>query len=409
MFDPVKIRQQFPIFGKKIKDKELIYLDSAATTQKPISVIEAVNEFYRYQYANVHRGAYTLSDEATYKYETARLEVARFINAEMTESVIFTRNATEGINLVASSWGRSNLKTGDEILLTMMEHHSNLIPWQIIAKEKGAKLKFIGLTPDGRLDLSNINTLISDRTKFVSLVHISNSLGTINPIEEIIKIAHQNNIPVLIDATQSVPHMSVDVQKLDCDFLVFSGHKMCGPTGIGVLYGKSDLLDNMPPYMGGGEMINEVQLEWSDYRNLPWKFEAGTPHIAGAIGLAAAVDFLKSLGMADIRSHEQSLVQYAVEGLQNIDDVQIYGPLKERGGLVAFNIKGVHPHDVSTILDQEGIAIRAGHHCTQPVMRWLDVAATVRASFYVYNLKSDIDMLLEGIKKVKEVFASVGK
>jgi cysteine desulfurase/selenocysteine lyase len=409
MFDPVKIRQQFPIFGKKIKDKELIYLDSAATTQKPISVIEAVNEFYRYQYANVHRGAYTLSDEATYKYEEARLKVARFINAEMTESVIFTRNATEGINLVASSWGRSNLNTGDEILLTIMEHHSNLIPWQIIAKEKGAKLKFIGLTPDGRLDLSNITTLISDRTKFVSLVHISNSLGTINPVEEIIKIAHQNNIPVLIDATQSVPHMSVDVQKLDCDFLVFSGHKMCGPTGIGVLYGKSDLLDNMPPYMGGGEMINEVQLEWSDYRNLPWKFEAGTPHIAGAIGLAAAVDFLKSLGLADIQSHEQSLVRYAVEGLQNIDDVQIYGPMKERGGLVAFNIKGIHPHDVSTILDQDGIAIRAGHHCTQPVMRWLDVAATVRVSFYVYNLKSDIDMLLAGIKKVKEVFVSVDK
>lgn len=409
MFDPLKIRQQFPIFERKIKDKQLIYLDSAATTQKPLSVIEAVNEFYRYQYANVHRGAYTLSDEATYKYEKARLKVARFINAEMTESVIFTRNATEGINLVASSWGRSNLNAGDEILLTMMEHHSNLIPWQIIAKEKDAKLKFIGLTPDGRLDLSNINTLISDRTKFVSLVHISNSLGTINPVEEIIKISHQNNIPVLIDATQSVPHMSVDVQKLDCDFLVFSGHKMCGPTGIGVLYGKVDLLDNMPPYMGGGEMINEVQLEWSDYRNLPWKFEAGTPHIAGAIGLAAAVDFLKSLGPADIQSHEQALVQYAVEGLQNIHDVQIYGPIKERGGLVAFNIKGIHPHDVSTILDQEGIAIRAGHHCTQPVMRWLDVAATVRASFYVYNIKSDIDMLLEGIKKVKEVFASVGK
>jgi cysteine desulfurase/selenocysteine lyase len=409
MFDPVKIRQQFPIFERKIKNKQLIYLDSAATTQKPLGVIEAVNEFYRYQYANVHRGAYTLSDEATYKYEEARLKVARFINAEMTESVIFIRNATEGINLVASSWGRSNLNAGDEILLTMMEHHSNLIPWQIIAKEKGAKLKFIGLTPDGRLDLSNINTLISDRTKFVSLVHISNSLGTINPVEEIIEIAHKKNIPVLIDATQSVPHMSVDVQKLDCDFLVFSGHKMCGPTGIGVLYGKSNLLDSMPPYMAGGEMINEVQLEWSDYRNLPWKFEAGTPHIAGAIGLASAVDFLKSLGLADIQSHEQALVQYAVEGLQNIDDVKIYGPMKERGGLVAFNIKGVHPHDVSTILDQEGIAIRAGHHCTQPVMRWLDVAATVRASFYVYNGKSDIDMLLGGIKKVKEVFASVSK
>lgn len=408
MFDPLKIREEFPIFQRKIKGNSLIYLDSAATTQKPLCVIDALSDFYKYQYANVHRGAYSLSDEATYKYEEVRLKVARFINAEMTENIIFTRNATEGINLVASSWGRKNLKSGDEILLTMMEHHSNLIPWQIIAKEKGAKLKFIGLTSDGRLDISNISTLINGRTKIVSLVHISNSLGTINPVEKIISLAHKNNIPVLIDATQSVPHMSVDVQKLGCDFLVFSGHKMLGPTGIGVLYGKVDLLDDMPPYMAGGEMINEVQLEWSDYRNLPWKFEAGTPHIAGAIGLGSAIDYLTNIGIENVHSHEQSLLKYAVEELKKINGIQIYGPLPDRGGLVAFNILGVHPHDVSTILDEQGVAIRAGHHCTQPVMRWLNVAATVRASFYLYNLKSDVDKLLEGLIRVKEVFKIVG-
>jgi cysteine desulfurase/selenocysteine lyase len=408
MFDPIKIREEFPIFQRKIKGNSLIYLDSAATTQKPICVIDALSDFYKYQYANVHRGAYSLSDDATYKYEEARLKVAKFINAKMTENIIFTRNATEGINLVASSWGRKNLKSGDEILLTMMEHHSNLIPWQIIAKEKSAKLKFIELTPDGRLDLSNINTLINSRTKIVSLVHISNALGTINPVEEIISIAHKNNIPVLVDATQSVPHMVVDVQKLDCDFLVFSGHKMLGPTGIGVLYGKVDLLDDMPPYMSGGEMINEVQREWSDYRNLPWKFEAGTPHIAGAIGLASAIDYLTNIGIDNIHSHEQSLVKYAVEEMKKINGIQIYGPLPDRGGLVAFNILGVHPHDVSTILDEKGVAIRAGHHCAQPVMRWLNVAATVRASFYLYNLKSDVDKLLEGLIRVKEVFKIVG-
>ncbi len=404
MFDPIKIREDFPILKRAIKNHPLIYLDSAATTQKPLQVIEAIEKYYRENNSNVHRGAYTLSEEATSLYEEARQKTARFINAETTESIIFIRNATEGINLVANSWGRSNLKEGDEVLLTQMEHHSNLIPWQLIAKEKNAKLKFIPLTPDGKLDLTNIQKLINEKTKFVSLVHISNSLGTINPVEKIIQIAHSFNIPVLLDASQSVPHRTVDVQSLDCDFLVFSGHKMLGPTGIGVLYGKYNLLDNMPPFMGGGEMINEVQLEWSDFRNLPWKYEAGTPHIAGAIGLAVAIDYLNKIGLKNIQKHDEELVTYAMESLSKLDGIKIYGPKDTRGSLVAFNLEGIHPHDVSTILDEYGIAIRAGHHCTQPIMRWLDVAATVRASFYLYNTKSDIDKLIKGLEKVKEIF-----
>ncbi len=404
MFDPIKIREDFPILKRLIKNNSLVYLDSAATTHKPRQVIEAIENYYRHHNANVHRGAYTLSEEATSLYEAARSKTARFINSEMTESIIFTRNATEGINLVANSWGRTNLKEGDEVLLTQMEHHSNLIPWQLITKEKGAKLKFIPLIPDGKLDLANIHRLINEKTKFVSLVHISNSLGTINPVEDIIQLAHSFNIPVLLDASQSVPHRRVDVQSLDCDFMVFSGHKMLGPTGIGVLYGKYNLLDNMPPFLGGGEMINEVQLEWSDFRNLPWKYEAGTPNIAGAIGLGVAIDYLDNIGLENIQQHDRELVSYAIKVLSNLDGIEIYGPKDTRGSLVAFNMKGIHPHDVSTILDEYGIALRAGHHCTQPIMRWLDVAATVRASFYLYNTQSDIDILTKGLHKVKEIF-----
>lgn len=404
MFDPIKIREDFPILKRLTKNNPLVYLDSAATTQKPRQVIEAIENYYRHHNANVHRGAYTLSEEATSLYEAARSKTASFINSEMTESIIFTRNATEGINLVANSWGRANLKEGDEVLLTQMEHHSNLIPWQLITKEKGAKLKFIPLTPDGKLDLTNIHRLINEKTKFVSLVHISNSLGTINPVEDIIQLAHSFNIPVLLDASQSVPHRRVDVQSLDCDFMVFSGHKMLGPTGIGVLYGKYNLLDNMPPFLGGGEMINEVQLEWSDFRNLPWKYEAGTPNIAGAIGLGVAIDYLDNIGLENIQQHDRELVSYAIKVLSNLDGIEIYGPKDTRGSLVAFNMKGIHPHDVSTILDEYGIAIRAGHHCTQPIMRWLDVAATIRASFYLYNTQSDIDILAKGLHKVKEIF-----
>lgn len=407
MFDPNTVRQDFPIFQRVVKGKPLIYLDSAATTQKPLPVIEAINHFYKIYNANVHRGIYTISEEATQLYEEARDKVAAFINAPTREGIIFTRNATESINLVASSWGRANLRPGDEILLTYMEHHSNLIPWQLIAQQTGAKLKFIPLTPDGRLDLSKLSEVLHSQTKLVALTHASNVLGTINPVTELVRKAHDIGAVVLVDAAQSAPHLAIDVQAIDCDFLAFSGHKMLGPTGIGVLYGKVALLDAMPPYMGGGDMISEVHLESATYRELPWKFEAGTPNIAGAIGLGAAIDYLNGLGMDNIRAHEVSLVRYALDAMKNLNDVEIYGPVTERVGVIAFNLKGIHPHDIATILNEEGVAIRAGHHCTQPLMRYLDVAATARASFYVYNTTEDIDRFIQSLKTVKEIFAGV--
>jgi len=407
MFDPGEIRKDFPIFERLVRGKPLVYLDSAATTQKPLSVIAATDEYYRSYNANVHRGIYAISEEATRRYEEARDKVATFINAREREGIIFTRNATESINLVASSWGRTNLRPGDEILLTYMEHHSNLIPWQLISQQTGARLRFIPLTPDGRLDLSNLSALLTDRTKLVAVTHVSNVLGTINPVVELARKAHEVGALILVDAAQSAPHLPIDVQAMDCDFMALSGHKMLGPTGIGVLYGKVNLLDAMPPYMGGGEMINEVQLEYATYRELPWKFEAGTPNIVGAIGLGAAIDYLSRLGMENVRTHEVSLVMYALEAMKNLNDIEVYGPVQERGGVIAFNVKGIHSHDVATILDEEGIAIRAGHHCTQPLMRWLDVAATARASFYLYNTKEDVDRLIEGLKIVKEIFSSV--
>jgi len=408
MLNVAEIKKDFPIFQRKINGKSLVYLDSAATSQKPFSVIAAVNDYYRNYNANVHRGVYTISEEATQRYEQARGKVASFIHAQHRESIIFTRNATEAINLVASSWGRSNLKPGDEVLLTQMEHHSNLIPWQLIAQQTGAKLKFIPLTSDGRLDMEKFAHLLSERTKFVSVVHISNALGTINPVAQIIRSAHKYGALVLVDGAQSVPHIPLNVQELDCDFLAFSGHKMLAPTGIGVLYGKAALLDAMPPYMGGGEMISEVQLEYATYRELPWKFEAGTPNIAGAIGLGRAIDYLDKIGMDKIHSHERELVTYALKALKQVDDaIEIYGPIPDRGGVISFNLKSIHPHDVSTILDEDAIAIRAGHHCTQPLMRWLNVPATNRASFYLYNTKGDVDKLVESLEKVKKVFASV--
>lgn len=408
MLDVEKIKEDFPIFQRMIKGKPLIYLDSAATTQKPIQVIEAISKYYQNNYANVHRGAYTLSEESTAFYENARALTAKFINAPSAESIVFTRNATEGINLVASSWGIEFFKKDDVIVLTQMEHHSNLVPWQLIAKKTGAQLKFIMLNENGELDLTDIKDKINEKTRFVSLVHISNSLGSINPVKEIIRLAHTYDIPVLVDATQSVPHMHVDVQDLDCDFLVFSGHKMLGPTGIGVLYGKTQLLDKMPPYMGGGEMINEVQLEWSDYRDIPWKFEAGTPNIGGAIGLAAAINYINSIGLENIHEHGKILTQHAIQQLKNLNGIEVYGPERLRGPLIAFNLKNIHPHDVATILDEFGVAVRAGHHCTQPVMRWLNVPATVRVSFYIYNSFEDIEVLLKGLHRTKEIFASVG-
>jgi len=407
MLNTIKIRSEFPIFDRIVKNKPLVYLDSAATTQKPLAVIDTVSEYYRNYNANVHRGIYVISEEATQRYEEARDKVARFINAPAREGIVFTRNTTEAINLVANSWGRANLKPGDEVLLTQMEHHSNLIPWQLITREKQAKLKFIPLTPDGRLDLDQLPNLLTERTKVVSLAHVSNVLGTINPVAEIVRRAHEVGAVVVVDGAQSVPHMTVDVQELDCDFLAFSGHKMLGPTGIGVLWGKVKLLDAMPPYMGGGEMISEVQLEYATYRELPWKFEAGTPNIVGAIGLGAAIDYLEKIGIENLRAHEQELLDYALEALKNLNDIDIYGPLPDRSGVISFNIKGIHPHDVSTILDEDAVFIRAGHHCAQPLMRWLDVAATVRASFYLYNTKDDTDRLTESLRKTKEVFSGV--
>jgi cysteine desulfurase/selenocysteine lyase len=407
MLNVNEIRTDFPIFQRVVKGKPLVYLDSAATTQKPLAVIEATERYYRTYNANVHRGIYSISEEATEAYEGARDKVAAFINSPAREGVVFTRNTTESINLVASSWGRSHLQQGDEILLSYMEHHSNLIPWQLISQQKGAQLRFIPLTSDGRLDLSDLNKLLTKKTKLLALTHSSNVLGTINPVAELSRKAHEVGAVILIDAAQSAPHLRVDVQAIDCDFLAFSGHKMLGPTGIGVLYGKVSILDSMPPYMGGGEMINEVQLETATYRELPGKFEAGTPNVAGAIGLGAAIDYLKRVGLDNIHEHELSLVKHTVEALKDLNGVDIYGPFPERGGLVAFNLKGIHPHDVSTILDEDAIAIRAGHHCTQPLMRWLDVAATARASFYLYNTTDDIDRFVDSLKKVKEIFAGV--
>ncbi|MFQ5798531.1 MAG: cysteine desulfurase [Bacteroidota bacterium] len=403
----IKIRSEFPIFDRIVKSKPLVYLDSAATTQKPLAVIDTVNEYYRNYNANVHRGIYVISEEATQRYEEARDKVTRFINAPAREGIVFTRNTTEAINLVANSWGRTNLKPGDEVLLTQMEHHSNLIPWQLITREKQAKLKFIPLTPEGRLDLDQLPDLLTERTKVVSLAHVSNVLGTINPVAEIVRKAHEVDAVVVVDGAQSVPHIPVDVQELDCDFLAFSGHKMLGPTGIGVLWGNVKLLDAMPPYMGGGEMISEVQLEYATYRELPWKFEAGTPNIVGAIGLGAAIDYLESIGIENLLDHEQELLEYSLEVLKNLNDIDVYGPFPDRSGVISFNIKGVHPHDVSTILDEDAVFIRAGHHCAQPLMRWLDVAATVRASFYLYNTKEDADRLVESLRKVKEIFSGV--
>jgi len=405
MFDPHKIREDFPIFKRTVKGKPLVYLDSAATSQKPFTVIDAMNDFYRNYNANVHRGVYTVSEEATAAYEKARDKVATFIRTHSREGVIFTRNATEAINLVASSWGRANLKPGDEILLTQMEHHSNLVPWHLVAQQTGAVLRFVPLTPDGRLDLETLPSLLSERTKIVSVVHVSNSLGTINPLDHIIQGAHDAGAVVLVDASQSVQHIGVDVTALDCDFLAFSGHKMLGPTGIGVLWGKPELLDHMPPYQGGGEMINEVHLEWSTYREIPGKFEAGTPNVAGAIGLGAAIDYLNAVGLENILRHERELIEYALQQLENLGDIEIYGPRPDRGSVVSFNVNGVHPHDVATVLDEDAIAVRAGHHCTQPIMRWLNVPATVRASVYLYNVKEDIDRLVGSLKKVKDIFS----
>ena len=404
-----QIRHQFPILDLKVNDRPLVYLDSAATSQKPLSVLKAMETYYREYNANVHRGVHTLGNRATEAYEGARDKVQRHINARHREEVVFTRGTTAAINLVARYFARDVLKPGDEIVTTFAEHHSNFIPWQQAAKQSGATLKFIPLQQDGTIALEDIRKTVTDRTKIVAIAHVSNVLGTIHPIKDIAQIAHEHGAVLIVDGAQGAPHLSVDVQDLDCDFYAFSSHKMCGPTGIGVLYGKKEWLERMEPVEYGGEMINFVELYDSTWKEPPWKFEAGTPSIAEAIGLGAAIDFLDEIGMDHISRHEQELMEYALKLIGEIDGVTIYGPEdpRKRSGVLSFNIEGVHPHDVATVLDMEGIAVRAGHHCAQPLMKWLNVTATARASFYLYNTKGDVERLAEGIVKAKEFFTDV--
>lgn len=398
------IREQFPILHQEINGHPLVYLDSAATSQKPRAVIDAVKHYYEYENSNVHRGVHTLGSRATDAYEGAREKVAKFINARRTQEIIFTRGTTTALNLVASSYARANCKEGDEIVITQMEHHSNLIPWQQVAKETGATLKYIPLQSDGHIELSDVEQTITGRTKIVAIAYVSNVMGLVHPVKQIAEIAHRNGAVIVVDGAQSTPHMKVDVQDLDCDFYALSGHKMCGPTGIGALYGKKALLESMEPIEFGGEMINDVGLYDSDWKELPWKFEGGTPIIAGAVGLGAAIDFLEQIGMDEIARHEGVLAAYATERLSAIDGLTIYGPAKRHVGVVTFNLGDVHPHDVATVLDASGIAIRAGHHCCQPLMRWLEASSTARASFYLYNNEQDVDRLVSALIQTKEYF-----
>lgn len=399
--------QDFPILNQKVNGHQLVYLDSSATSQKPFQVIEAVEKYYKEINSNVHRGVHTLGSRATDAYEGAREKVRRFIGARSEKEVIFTRGTTSALNLVAHSYARARLGPGDEIVLTPAEHHSNLIPWQQAAKATGAALKYLPLEPDGTLDLNKARETITERTKLLAIAQVSNVLGTIHPIRELADMVHRQGGVIVVDGAQSVPHMKVDVQELDVDFLAFSGHKMMAPTGIGVLYGRESLLEEMEPLEYGGEMIDHVDLYESTWKELPWKFEGGTPIIAGAVGLSAAIDYLESVGMENIHRHDRELAAYAQKRLEEVEGITVYGPRENRTGLVTFNLDGVHPHDVATVLDAEGIAVRAGHHCAQPLMRWLGVTATVRASFYLYNDESDIDRLVEGIRKTKEYFGNV--
>lgn len=406
---PTDIKSYFPILNQEINGHPLVYLDSAATSQKPIQVIEALSNYYNLDNSNVHRGVHTLGNRATDSYEGAREKVRKFINASSTQEVIFTRGTTTALNTVASGYGRQNVQEGDEIVITYMEHHSNIIPWQQLAKEKGAVLKYLNLEADGTISLEKVREIITPKTKIVSMMYVSNVLGTINPIKEIAQIAHENGAVIVADLAQAAPHLKIDIQDLDVDFAAFSGHKMCGPTGIGVLYGKKALLENMEPVEFGGEMIDFVGLYESTWKELPWKFEGGTPIIAGAIGLGAAIDFLEEIGLDNITAHEHKLAGYAMDQLETIDGLQIFGPRDpmKRCGLVTFNLDDVHPHDVATVLDMSGIAVRAGHHCAQPLMKWLQVSATARASFYMYNDEEDIDRLVAGLRSAKEYFGDV--
>lgn len=399
VFDVYAVRKAFPILGRMVKDKPLVYLDNAATSQKPLSVINAINDYYSGYNANIHRGIHSLAEEATVAYEASRYAVKQFIGAAATEEIIFTRGTTEGINLVAYTWGRQNIHAGDEIIISGMEHHSNIVPWQILCDEKRAVLKVIPVTENGELSLKAYQELLTAKTKLVSIVQVSNALGTVNPVKEMIAAAHQAGALVLVDGAQSAVHLDIDVQDLDCDFFAFSGHKVYGPTGVGVLYGKKAILENMPVFQGGGEMIKEVTFEHTTYNELPYKYEAGTPNIADTIALKVALDFINTTGKAEIRKHEARLLAYATEQLENIPGLTIIGKAREKVSLVSFVIKGAHPQDIGILLDNQGIAVRTGHHCCQPLMKRFDIPGTVRASFALYNTREEVDKLIIGLHK----------
>jgi cysteine desulfurase/selenocysteine lyase len=404
-FDVYKVRADFPILARKIHNKPLVYLDNAATTQKPQAVVDALIYYYTAQNSNIHRGVHTLSEEATASYEESRATVQRFLNAADPREIIFVRGATEGINLVAQTWGRANIRSGDEIVISAMEHHSNIVPWQILCEQQGANLRVAPVNDAGELLLDEFEKLLGPKTKLVAMSHVSNALGTVNPVRKIVEAARRVNARVLLDGAQAVPHMPVDVRAIDCDFYAFSGHKIYAPTGIGILYGKAELLEAMPPYQGGGDMISSVTFEKTLYNRLPYKFEAGTPHVSGAIGLGAALDYVNSVGLDRIARHEKQVLAYGTRRLLEIPGLRLVGTAKEKEGILSFVLEGIHPHDVGTILDQEGIAIRTGHHCAQPLMERFGVPATARASLALYNTIEEMDALVRGIEKVREVFA----
>lgn len=403
-YDVMRWRADFPVLAQQVHGKPLVYLDNAVTTQKPQAVIDAMMHYYAHDNANIHRAVYALGERATAAYEGARGKVRQFINAASDKEIVFVRGGTEAINLVAAAWGRANVRAGDEILITEMEHHSNIVPWQFLCEQVGARLRVIPITDSGELRLDEFERLLCARTKLVGVVHCSNALGTINPIEKIIERAHAVGALVLVDGAQAIPHMPIDVRRLDCDFYAFSSHKLYGPTGIGVLYGKERWLDAMPPYQGGGDMIKAVTFEKSTYNDLPYKFEAGTPHIAGAVGLGAAIDYVTHIGLDAIAAHEQTLLRYATEILSNLSGITLIGTARNKAGILSFTVEGVHPHDIATVLDREGVAVRAGHHCAMPVMQHFKVPATARVSFGLYNTREDIDTLVRGLRRVQEMF-----
>ncbi len=402
-YDVCRVRDDFAFLTERAHGKPLVYLDNAATSQKPVQVLEALDHAYRYAYANVHRGVHTLSERATKAYESARARVQRFIDARDAREIVFVRGTTEAINLVAASFGRANIHEGDEILITEMEHHSNIVPWQLLSEQTGAKLRVVPINECGELIMQELERLLNERTRIVSLVHVSNALGTINPVKRIVEMAHAVGAKVLVDGAQAVPHMCVDVQDLDCDFYAFSSHKLYGPSGIGVLYGRYELLEAMPPYQGGGEMIRRVTFERSDYAKPPTRFEAGTPNIVGPVGLAAAIDYVDNLGLENIAAYEDDLLRYATESMLEVPGARVIGTARQKASILSFELEGVHPHDIGTIVDHEGVAVRAGHHCAMPVMDHFKVPATTRASFGLYNTRDDVDALVASLRKVREV------